>query len=106
MLNAKKAKFAVQFYAVTGSVNPYISSFFDTHAGNKTGVCGTVEYHFIFKTLRTPYNNVFHPESKISVEKDPPSSLWLLQMAHRTRMFPNQSGHRIFFMDNFYTPHQ
>jgi hypothetical protein len=34
--NAKKpAKFAVRFYAITGSVNPYISSFFDNRAGNK-----------------------------------------------------------------------
>jgi hypothetical protein len=40
--NAQKpAKFAVRFYAVTGSVNPYISSFFDNRAGNKTGVWGS-----------------------------------------------------------------
>jgi hypothetical protein len=40
----KPAKFAVRFYVVTGSVKPYISSFFDNRAGNKTGVCGAVDY--------------------------------------------------------------
>ncbi len=39
--NAKKpAKFAVRFYAVAGSMNPYFSSYFDIQAGNKTGVSG------------------------------------------------------------------
>jgi hypothetical protein len=100
------AKFAVRFYAVTGSVNPYISSFFDNRAGNKTGVCGAVDYCRIFRTLRTPYNNIFHPDNKINIEKDSPSSLWLLQMSHQTRIVPDPSGRRIFFTDNFYTRHQ
>jgi hypothetical protein len=102
--NAKKPdKFAVRFHAVAGSVNPYISSFFDNHAGNKTGVCAAVDYCRIFRSLWTPYNNLFHANNWINIEKDSPSSLWLLQMAHQTQNFPDPSGRRGFFTDNFYT---
>jgi hypothetical protein len=69
-------------------------------------VCGAVDYCRIFRTLRTPYNNLFHPDNKISIEKDSPSSLWLLQIAHQTRLVPDPSGRRIFFINNFYTRHQ
>jgi len=105
--NAKKPdKFAVRFYAVAGSVNPYISSFFDNRAGNKTGVCAAVNCCRIFHSLWTPYNNEFHSNNQIKIGKDFPSSLWLLQMAHQTQNFPDPSGRRVFFVDNFYTRHQ
>ncbi len=100
--NAKKPdKFAVRFYAVAGSVNPYISSFFDNRAGNKTGVCAAVNCCRIFHSLWTPYNNEFHSNNKIKIEKDFPSSLWLLQMAHQTQNFPDPSGRRVFFVEKF-----
>ncbi len=102
----KPAMFAIRFYAVTGSINPYISSFFDNHAGNKTNVCGAVEYCNTFKVLKTPYNYLFHnPEYAIKIEKDSLSALWLLQMAHQTKRLPDPSGKRVFFTDNFYTRH-
>lgn len=101
----KPAKFAVRFYAVTGSVNPYISSLYDNRAGNKTGIPAAIDYCRIFRSLRTPYNNVFHPDLNLKIEKDSPSALWMLQMAHQTKAFPDPSGKRIFFTDNFYTRH-
>jgi len=105
--NAKKPdKFAIRFYAVAGSVNLYISSFFDNGAGNKTGVCAAVDFYRIFRSLWTPYNNVFHSDNRIKIEKDSSSSLWLLQMAHQTQNFPDPSGRRFFFTDHFYTCHQ
>ena len=98
----KPAKFAVCFYAVTGSVNPYISSFFDNRAGNKTGVCGAVDYTRVFCVLRKPYNVLFSsPENKIKIEKDSPSALLLLQMAHQTKSYPDPSGHHVFSLITF-----
>jgi hypothetical protein len=55
----KPAKFAIRFYAVTGAVTPYISSFFDNCAGNKTNICDAVEYTTIFKAIKMPYNYLF-----------------------------------------------
>ncbi len=65
-----------------------------------------MDYCRIFRTLRAPYNNVFHPDSNLRNEENSPSALWLLQMAHQTKSFPDPSGHRVFFTDNFYTRHQ
>jgi len=101
----KPDKFAVRFYAVVGSVIPYMSSLCDNHAGNKTGVSGALDYCRVFRTLRTPLNHLFHPDNRIKFEKDSPSSLWVLQMAHQTKMCPDPSGGRVFFTDNFYTHH-
>jgi hypothetical protein len=44
----KPAKFAIRLYAVTGSINPYISSFFDNRAGNKNKClwCSGIFQHF------------------------------------------------------------
>jgi hypothetical protein len=89
----KPDKFAVRFYAVVGSVIPYMSSLCDNHAGNKTGVSSAIDYCLLFRCLRTPLNHLFHSDNEIKFEKDAPSSLWVLQMAHQTRMFPDPSGH-------------
>ena len=34
-----------------------------------------------------------------------PSATWLLMMSHLTKTFPDPSGRRVFFTDNFYTRH-
>jgi hypothetical protein len=58
--------------------------------------------------MRLPYNKTFEadPDGKVSgVSKDSPSALWTLQMSHQTKKFPDPSGKRNIFMDNFYTRH-
>ena len=39
------------------------------------------------------------------VDKDKPSALWVMQMAHLTKMMKDPSGKRLVVMDNFYTGH-
>jgi len=39
------------------------------------------------------------------IEKDSPSALRMLQMAHQTKRIKDPSGKRLFFTDNFYTRH-
>jgi hypothetical protein len=83
-----------------------MSSFFDNRVGNKTGVCGAVDYTRVFCVLRKPYNVLLsNPENKIKIEKDSPTALWLLQMAHQTKSYPDPSGRHVFFTDNFYSRH-
>jgi hypothetical protein len=95
----------VKFYAVFRSVIPCMSSLCDNRAGNKTGVSGTLDCCQLFRTLRTPLNHLFYPDNRIKFEKDSPSSLWVLQMVHQTKMCPDPSGRRVFFTDNFNTHH-
>jgi len=102
----KPAKFAVHFYAVTGSVNPYISSFFDNCAGNKTGVCGAVDCTRVFCVLRKPYNVLFsNPENKIKIEKNHHLHCgyfkWLIKLSHILILLVVM----LVFTDNVYTRH-
>jgi hypothetical protein len=39
------------------------------------------------------------------VNDDSPSACWVLQMVHQTKMYPDPSGKRVIFCDNFYTHH-
>ena len=34
-----------------------------------------------------------------------PGALWMLMMAHQTRLYPDPSGRRLFVTDNYYTRH-
>jgi len=66
------------------------------------GVRGTVDYTRVFCVLRKPYYVLFsNPENKIKIEKDSPSALWLLQMAHQTKSYPDPSGHHVFSLITF-----
>ena len=53
--------------------------------------------------MRTPFNKIIG-ESDI-VDKDSPTALWILQMAYQSKLYPDPSGKRVFFTDNFYTHH-
>jgi len=102
----KPCKWGVRFYAVNGAVIPYLSSFFDNRAGNTTGRSGAADYCTTFRTLRTPYNNIFSEGNDFNIEVDSPTSLWVLQMAHQTLSIEDPNGRRVFFTDNFYTSHR
>jgi hypothetical protein len=39
------------------------------------------------------------------VEEGSASALWILQMAHQTKLHRDPSGKRVFFTDNYYTRH-
>ena len=53
--------------------------------------------------MRKQFNNTLR-KSDI-VDKDSPRALWILQMAYQTKVYPDPSGKRVFFTDNFYTRH-
>ena len=53
--------------------------------------------------MRTPFNKILG-KSKL-VDKDSPTTLWILQMAHQTKILPDPNGKRLLFVDNFYTRH-
>ena len=42
---------------------------------------------------------------KLLVDKDKPSALWVMQMAHLTKQLKDPTGKRLVVMDNFYTRH-
>lgn len=102
-LPSKPDKYAIRFYAVVGTKYTYLSSIIDNRSGNTTGETGPEAFTRLFRDLRTPYNNVIVNSNMI--DKDSPTALWILQMAQQTKQFPDPSGKRLFFTDNFYTRH-
>ena len=99
----KPDKHAIRFYTVASSKHAYISSMFDNRSGNTSGELGPQAYCRIHRELRTPYNKVLG--SSEFVDKDSPTSLWILPMAHQTKLLPDPSGKRMFFTGNFYIRH-
>ena len=99
----KPDKYAVRFYAVVGHSNAYLSSIFDNRSGNTTPISPPEAYCRLHRELRTPFNKVF--DNQTDVDKDSPSALWCLMMAHQTKAFKSTCGKRIFFSDNYYTRH-
>jgi len=99
----KPDKNAIRFYAVLGSTNTYISSIVDNRAGNKTGESGPEAFCRVHREMKAKYNKTLG-KSDI-VDKDSPTALWILQMAHQTKLYPDPSGKRVFFTDNYYTRH-
>jgi hypothetical protein len=53
---SKPAKCAIHFYAVIGSINPYMPNIFNNLSGNKTNVCGAVDYIKHFRVPSKSYN--------------------------------------------------
>ena len=102
----KPAKYAIRFYAVVGHRYCYLSSMFDNRAGNSTGIAAIDDYCRLFRTLRTPYNNVMGKDQSKDSLANTPSALWVCMMGHQTATCkqPN-GGKRYFFCDNFYTRH-
>ena len=98
----KPDKYAVRFCAVVGHANAYLSCFFDNCSGNTTAISPPEAYCRLHRELRTPYNKVFHNQK--DVEKDSPSALWVLMMAHQTKVSKATSGKRLF-SDKYYTRH-
>jgi hypothetical protein len=101
-ISNKPDKYAICFYAMVGSHNTYLSSLIDSRSGNKTGVSGPDEYCIIFKVMHSVYTYLKHLKL---VEEGSASALWILQMAHQTKLHPDPSGKRIFFTDNYYNRH-
>jgi Transposase IS4 len=102
-LPSEPDKYAIQLYAVVGSTNTYVSSIVDSSAGNNTGESGAETFCQVHQEMRKPFNNTLG-KSDI-VNKDSPTALWILQMAYQTKMYPDPSGKRVFFTDNFHTCH-
>ena len=99
----KPDKYAIRMYAVVGTANAYCSSIVNNGSGNTTSISPGEDYCHVHRHLRTPFNSVFDNQQEI--DKNSPSALWVLQMAHQTKTWPDPSGKRIFFTDNFYTRH-
>lgn len=99
----KPDKYAVRMYAVVGTKHAYCSAMVNNGSGNTTSISQVEDYCRIHRELRTPCNKTFDDKSEI--DKDSPSALWVLMMAHQTKTLPDPSGKRIFFSDNFYTRH-
>jgi hypothetical protein len=64
----KPEKYAVQFYALVGTKNVYLSSIVDNRSGNYNGESGPESFCRVFRDMRTLYEGS-------------PSALWILQMA-------------------------
>ena len=96
----KPDKYAVRFYAVVGHLNAYLSSIFDNHSGNTTPLSPLEAYCWLHRELRTPFNKVF--DNQTDVEKNSPSALWYLMMAHQTKALKSTCGKRIFFRQLFH----
>ena len=100
---SKPDKYAVRMYALVGSKNTYISSIVDNRSGNTSGESGAEAFCRVHREMRTPYNRVLG--NCTFIEKNSPTAMWILQMAHQTKTYQDPSGSRVFFMDNFYTRH-
>ena len=96
---SKPGKFAVRFCAVASSKRACISSMLDSRSGNSSGESAPQACCRIRRELRTPHNKALGDSNL--VEKDSPTALWILQMAHLTKLLPDPSGKRAFFTDNF-----
>ena len=81
-------------YAVVGTKNAYCSSIVNNGSGNTTGITPGENYCHVYRELRTPFNNIFDDEP--DVDKNSPSTLWVLMMARQTKTWPDPSGKRIF----------
>jgi hypothetical protein len=102
----KPAKYAIRFYAVVGHKYCYLSSMFDNRAGNTTGIPAVVDYHRLFRQLRTPYRQCIDCDKTKDSLANTPSALWICMMGHQTKSFKQQDGaKRYFFTDNYYTRH-
>ena len=101
----KPDKFAIRFYAVVSSYGTYLHSMMDNRTGNTTPESAPVAYCREFPQLRSAYNKILGGSDSY-VDGNSPSALWVLQMAHQTLQFPDPSGKRVFFTDNFYTRHR
>ena len=90
----KPDKYAVRFYAVVGNTYSYLSSLFDNWSGNTTSISPPEACCRLHREMRTPFNRVF--DSQNDVEKDSPSALWVLMMAHQTKSAKKPLGKRYF----------
>ena len=99
----KPDKYAIRLYAVVGTAQSYVHSLMDNRSGNTTGESGGIAFSRIHREMRTPYNNIFSTTKYI--KKDSASAMWILQMAHQTKLLRDRSGKRVFFTDNYYTRH-
>jgi Transposase IS4 len=98
----KPDKYAIRFYAVASNYNTYLHGLLDNHSGNKTGVIGVDAYCMLHKCMKTLYDQLLCNNKDI--EKGSPTALWIMMMAHQTKIFCDQSNRQVFFMD-YYTQH-
>lgn len=100
----KPQPYGIRFYAVVGSKFTYLHSMFDNGSGNTTGISRAQAYVSAFRELRTPYEKQFG-QSSCAVDKNSPSALWILQLAHQVKCDDASCAKRVIFTDNFYTRH-
>lgn len=75
----------------------------DNRSEKTTGETGSIAYCRWYRDMRTPFNKLL--VSTNTVDKDSPTALWILQLAHQTELYPDPTGKRVSFTDTFYTRH-
>ena len=88
-IKSKPVKYGIRLYAMCGWRYTYLCNFWDNNSGNLTGVSPAKQYVQEFRDLRGPYQKTM---DKLLIDKDKPSALWVMQMAHLTKQFKDLSG--------------
>ena len=89
---SKPDKYAIRFYASVGWKYPYLHSFNDNGAGNKyrETFSSARQYAADYKQMRHMLKNMMY------LDQDKASALWVLQMAHQSKLHEDPSGRRLF----------
>ena len=100
-IKMKPDQYAIRLYASVSWAWTYLHTFSDNGSGNKF-----MEDSSCARKYATQYRSI----SKLLRNMDGmddlcQGALWMLMMAHQTRLYPDPSGRRLFVTDNYYTRH-
>ena len=100
-IKMKPDQYAIRLYASVSWAHTYMHTFSDNGSGNKfmedssCALSYAAEFRAISKLLR-------HMDGMDDMCQ---GTLWMLMMAHQTKLYPDPTGRRLFVTNNYYTRH-